>query len=104
MKPEDILNHPVCLLIMGADREGKDDWTVHRGEIVVLDGVPHFSSSAIPRPFPLPDDTFSRIKPVTELTRDTLLACDFVLPLSCGNITNEEAKSMVATGLRYPDA
>jgi hypothetical protein len=103
LKQEDILGHPICLLIMGSDSRGEDEWTVHRGEVVAQNGMPRFSNPDTPKPFPLPDDTFRRIKRVMDDNRDTFLGCEFVLALSCGSITNEEAGAMIATGLHRPE-
>lgn len=100
MTPHEFVGMDVTLLLMGQDSAGEGDWAVFHSTIVPQQGRVLLECATGSLEFS--DDWASRVRPTPPEARDILLGADYFLPLSVGNVTEEEAAAMEHTGLRWP--
>lgn len=97
---DNLVGKEVALLLMGQGPEGEDDWSVFRTTVGQRDGQLFLRYEM--GTLELSDDWASRVRPVADDTRGILLGADYFLPLTVGNVSQEEAAAMERTGLKWP--
>jgi len=96
----DLVGKGVALLLMGQDAAGEDDWAVFNTVLEQQDGqlvLQHRTGRLV-----LSEAWASRIKATSPGMRSTLLDLDFFLPLTVGNLSEQEATALETTGFQWP--
>ena len=103
MSPDDVVGKPIALLLI-VEKEERDDehWVTHGVVSQTADGYVLLRESADP-PFPLEEEWFARLKPVTEKLRDIFGAAVAYMPLLVGPLPDDaDPTKFVFTGLTIP--
>lgn len=102
MLPADAVGKGVALLLMGTDSAGEEDWAVFNtvlqeegGQLVLKHKTGRLELS---------EGWASRIKVTSSEMRGILLNLEFFLPLTVGNLSDEEAMELETTGFQWPKA
>ena len=101
IEPTRLAGSRLALLLMGEDKQGREDWVVFAG--VIRQDVEGLVLERNEGLFELRAEWIERIRPVKAELRDVLLDADYVLALSVGDLPDgPPTDAFEATGLKWP--
>ncbi len=103
MSITEIAGSRLALLLMGESEDGEDDWAVITGIAKLKDGELVLDRGPDNADFEVRSEWIVRIKPTRDEVRSILGDCDFFLPLSVGQASDDELKEMDPTGISWPE-
>jgi hypothetical protein len=97
------LNGKNFAILMIAETNGEEDWA-YFGGIAKWDGKQLIVDRGPEnKPFPVPEHTFDRIKPVDEKLRQVFEHADYYVPLLIGPLPEDaDLNEYIATGMFWP--
>ena len=93
----------IAVLMVMETRGEKDEWAYFEG-IAAWDGNQLMIDRGLGnKPFPVPQNTVGRIKPVDEKLRQLFPHAEYYVPLLVGPLpANADLSQYIATGMRWP--
>ncbi len=94
------LNRKLALVLWAEDEEGEEDVAIFSGTLVAKGGR-YFLERDREQATEILEEWLERIQPVPDHLLETLLHCDFQLPLSVGKVESGESMESFG-GLEWP--
>ena len=94
-----------AVLMIAETPGGEDEWAFFEGTATWDEKQLIIDRGAGNTPFPVPEDTLTRIKPVDDKLRHVFEHAEYYVPLLVGPLPeNADLSQYVATGMRWPKA
>ena len=101
--PSEVHDHSLALILVGEDKNGKEEWLVFYGTGRWDQNNLHFIHNEDGVSFCIPQDKLDRLKKVDD-DISSIINADYCMTLSVGNLPeNSNETEYIKTGLKWPD-
>ena len=101
MNFEEIKDKTVCLIIWNTEKA--DDMHVYLGKLFFSNNRYQFINQEKGWRVSLEEEDLSRLKPVTDTLKETLLNADYSFTISRGSLPDSDTDNFQSTGMKWHD-
>ena len=98
----DLQDKVIALLLKGETEDGEKDWAVFTGLGQVVDASLQLYRGEDNPPVAIREAWLERIRPVEPDLKQIMCDADFMIPLTVGNLADDDREGLEPTGLKWP--